>query len=153
MKNLIGGDEDTVTAYLAIFSVAVGAGSALAAKIARGRIVLRTTLVGAILLGLFALDLGVILLGATPESSLRGPAEIFSSLQGWMAALDLAGLAVCGRAVHRAGLRGGAGLGRHGLPRADGGGGQRAQRSLHDRRDRAVALLQNAGVTCRSCFC
>jgi acyl-[acyl-carrier-protein]-phospholipid O-acyltransferase/long-chain-fatty-acid--[acyl-carrier-protein] ligase len=96
VKNLVGGDEDTVTAYLAIFSVAVGAGSALAAKIARGRIVLRTTLVGAILLGLFALDLGVILLGAAPEGGLHGPVEIFSSLQGWMVALDLAGLAVSG---------------------------------------------------------
>ncbi|MGI8525403.1 MAG: MFS transporter [Pseudolabrys sp.] len=96
VKHLVGGDEDTVTAYLAIFSVAVGAGSALAAMIARGRIVLRTTLVGAVLLALFALDLGVVLLGATPEPSLRRPNEVFSSLQGWMVALDLAGLAVSG---------------------------------------------------------
>ena len=51
IKTLIGGNEDTVTAYLAIFTVAVGAGSGLAAAIARGRIVLRTTLVGAVLIG------------------------------------------------------------------------------------------------------
>jgi acyl-[acyl-carrier-protein]-phospholipid O-acyltransferase/long-chain-fatty-acid--[acyl-carrier-protein] ligase len=58
IKTLIGGNEDTVTAYLALFSIAVGAGSALAAAIARGRIVLRTTLVGCVLLGLFALAVG-----------------------------------------------------------------------------------------------
>jgi len=40
VKLHIGGDEETVTAYLVIFSVAVGIGSALAALIARGRIVL-----------------------------------------------------------------------------------------------------------------
>ena len=50
-QDLIGGDENTVTAYLALFSVAVGIGSALAALIARGRIVLDTTLAGAVLLG------------------------------------------------------------------------------------------------------
>ncbi|MEI9805956.1 MAG: hypothetical protein WDN48_18260 [Pseudolabrys sp.] len=58
IKTLIGGNEDTVTAYLALFSIAVGIGSGLAAAIARGRIVLGTTLAGAVLLGLFALDLG-----------------------------------------------------------------------------------------------
>ena len=47
IKVLIGGDENTVTAYLALFSVAVGIGSGLAALIARGRIVLNTTLAGA----------------------------------------------------------------------------------------------------------
>jgi len=35
IKVLIGGDENTVTAYLALFSVAVGAGSGAAALIAR----------------------------------------------------------------------------------------------------------------------
>src|SRR6476661_4563950 len=63
IKTRIGGDEATVTAYLALFSVAVGIGSGAAAAIARGRIVLKTTLCGALLLGLFALDIGVASLG------------------------------------------------------------------------------------------
>src|SRR3974390_3100105 len=42
IKTLIGGDESTVSIYLALFSIAVGAGSGLAAAIARGRIVLKT---------------------------------------------------------------------------------------------------------------
>ena len=96
VKIQIGGDEATVTAYLVIFSVAVGVGSALAALIARGRIVLRTTLAGAVLLGLFALDLGIAMHGIVPPSDVRGPAEVFSSLVGIWAAVDLFGLAVAG---------------------------------------------------------
>ena len=44
--------------FLTIFSVAVAVGSGLAAWLAAGRIVLLPTLVGAVLLGLFSLDLG-----------------------------------------------------------------------------------------------
>ncbi len=94
------GDEHTVTIYLALFSLAVGAGSALAAIIARGRIVLGTTLAGAVLIGLFALDLGLVLNGvepgAQPGAALRGPAEVLGSTLGLRAAFDLAGLALAG---------------------------------------------------------
>jgi acyl-[acyl-carrier-protein]-phospholipid O-acyltransferase/long-chain-fatty-acid--[acyl-carrier-protein] ligase len=96
VKIQIGGNEETVTAYLVVFSVAVGIGSALAAIIARGRIVLRTTLAGAILLGLFALDLAVAMHGVTPATTVRGPTEVFTSLTGIWAAVDLFGLAVAG---------------------------------------------------------
>jgi MFS family permease len=96
VKTLIGGNEDTLTAYLAVFSIAVGAGSGLAAVIARGRIVLKTTLVGAVLLGGFALDLGVATLGIAPSQTLQGPAAVFSSGLGMRAAIDLCGLAIAG---------------------------------------------------------
>jgi acyl-[acyl-carrier-protein]-phospholipid O-acyltransferase/long-chain-fatty-acid--[acyl-carrier-protein] ligase len=96
IKTLIGGNEDTVTAYLAIFTVAVGAGSGLAAAIARGRIVLRTTLVGAVLIGIFAIDLGAATLGAAPIAPPQGPAAVFTSVLGVRAAADLCGLAVAG---------------------------------------------------------
>src|ERR1700676_792087 len=49
----IGGTEAVVTAFLTIFSVAVAVGSALAAWLAHGRIVLLPTLVGAVRLGGF----------------------------------------------------------------------------------------------------
>jgi acyl-[acyl-carrier-protein]-phospholipid O-acyltransferase/long-chain-fatty-acid--[acyl-carrier-protein] ligase len=90
IKTLIGGNEDTVTAYLALFSIAVGAGSALAAAIARGRIVLMTTLVGAVLLGLFALDLGFTTLGVAPAVTPQAPEAVFSSPLGIRVAIDLA---------------------------------------------------------------
>jgi len=96
VKIAIGGDEQAVTAYLVIFSVAVGIGSGLAALIARGRIVLNTTLTGAMLLGLFALDLGVALSGQGAAPTTRPPAEVFASVLGLHAAFDLFGLAVAG---------------------------------------------------------
>jgi MFS family permease len=96
IKTLIGGNEDTVIVYLAIFTVAVGAGSGLAATIARGRIVLGTTLVGAVLLGVFAIDLGAATLGAAPIALPQGPAVVFASALGVRAAVDLCGLAIAG---------------------------------------------------------
>jgi len=96
IKVLIGGDEATVTAYLALFSIAVGGGSALAAMIARGRIVLNTTLAGAVLIGLFALDLGYAGLGAAPPASAQGPAMVLSSAFGLRTGIDLAGMAIAG---------------------------------------------------------
>lgn len=96
IKTLIGGNEETVTAYLALFSIAVGAGSALAAMIARGRIVLNTTLAGCVLLGLFALDLGLATFGLGPAPAPQAPGTVFSSLLGIRVAMDLAGLAVAG---------------------------------------------------------
>ena len=96
VKTLIGGNEYTVTAYLAVFSIAVGFGSGLAAAFARGRIVLKTTLVGAVLIGGFALDLGVATLDATPATSLQGPGVVFTSTLGIRVAADLCGLAIAG---------------------------------------------------------
>ena len=96
IKTLIGGDEQTVTAYLALFSIAVGVGSGLAAAIAHGRIVLKTSLVGCVLLGLFALALGAATFGATPPATPQAPAAVFTSPLGIVAAIALCGLAVSG---------------------------------------------------------
>lgn len=96
IKGLIGGDETTVTVYLALFSIAVGIGSGLAAAIARGRIVLKTTFVGAVLLGIFAIDLGIAGLGVMPATTPQPPAAVFTSALGLRAAIDLVGLAVSG---------------------------------------------------------
>jgi acyl-[acyl-carrier-protein]-phospholipid O-acyltransferase/long-chain-fatty-acid--[acyl-carrier-protein] ligase len=96
IKTLIGGNEDTVTAYLALFSIAVGVGSALAAMIARGRIVLNTTLAGAVLLAMFALDLGAATFGVAPALTPQAPSAVFTSVLGIRVAIDLAGLAIAG---------------------------------------------------------
>jgi acyl-[acyl-carrier-protein]-phospholipid O-acyltransferase/long-chain-fatty-acid--[acyl-carrier-protein] ligase len=96
VKIQIGGNENTLTVYLAVFSVAVGVGSGLAAVIARGRIVLKTTLVGAILLGCFALDLGIATFSIAPSQTLQGPTVVLSSGVGLRAAVDLCGLAISG---------------------------------------------------------
>src|SRR6185437_7362908 len=95
IKTTLGGNEDTVTIYLTIFSIAVGAGSGLAAGIARGRVVLGTTLVGAILIGVFSLDIGVTTFGLQPAEAVQGAAALLS-VTGLRMAVDLFGLAIAG---------------------------------------------------------
>src|SRR2546430_9082948 len=96
VKNVFGGNEGVVTACLAIFSVSIAIGSGLAAWLAAGRIILLPTLIGAVLLGLFAIDLGFSTLGAPPIPRLDGYFAIFTSVRGIHFALDLAGLAIAG---------------------------------------------------------
>jgi acyl-[acyl-carrier-protein]-phospholipid O-acyltransferase/long-chain-fatty-acid--[acyl-carrier-protein] ligase len=96
VKTLVGGNEETVTAYLAVFSIAVGIGSGLAAWLASGRIILLPTLMGAVLLGFFALFMGFTLYGVTPATHFAGPAEIFATTRGINVAIALIGLAVGG---------------------------------------------------------
>lgn len=96
IKTVAGGNENTVTAFLAIFSVAVGVGSALAAALARGRIVLRITLIGAVLLAGFMLDLAAVAQWHDAVPELAGPVAVFSTVGGIRIAVDLAGLAVAG---------------------------------------------------------
>src|SRR5438876_3316251 len=96
VKNVLGGNEEVVTACLAIFSISIAIGSGLAAWLAAGRIILLPTLIGAVLLGLFAIDLGFSTIGAPPIPRLDGYFAIFTSVRGIHFALDLAGLAIAG---------------------------------------------------------
>ncbi|PWB63801.1 MAG: acyl-[ACP]--phospholipid O-acyltransferase [Bradyrhizobiaceae bacterium] len=95
VKSVLGADEEVVTAFLAIFSISVALGSGLAAWLAHGRIVLFPTLLGALLLGVFALDLGWTTHGVAPAAT-AGFADVFSSARGLRIAVDLAGLAIAG---------------------------------------------------------
>ncbi len=96
VKTLLGGNEEVVTAFLAIFSIAVGAGSALAAWLASGRIILLPTLIGAVLVGLFSLELGFVTYGTAPATALIGPVAMLSSSKGIGVAIGLVGLAIGG---------------------------------------------------------
>ncbi len=92
----IGGTEGVVTLFLAIFSVAVAVGSALAAWLAHGRIMLLPTLFAGVLLGIFALDLGWTASALAPPSVPVDLAHYFSSPHAIHIAIDLAGLAIAG---------------------------------------------------------
>jgi acyl-[acyl-carrier-protein]-phospholipid O-acyltransferase / long-chain-fatty-acid--[acyl-carrier-protein] ligase len=92
----IGGSEAVVTLFLTIFSIAVGVGSALAAWLAAGRIILLPTLVAAVLLGLFCLDLGWTVSAVVPAAHPLGVAEYFATRYSIHIAIDLAGLAIAG---------------------------------------------------------
>jgi acyl-[acyl-carrier-protein]-phospholipid O-acyltransferase/long-chain-fatty-acid--[acyl-carrier-protein] ligase len=96
VKNVLGGNEEVVTACLAVFSISIAIGSGLAAWLAAGRIILLPTLIGGVLLGLFAIDLGWSTLGATPIPGLDGYFAIFGAGRGLRFVIDLAGLAIAG---------------------------------------------------------
>src|SRR5579885_3456579 len=92
----IGGTEGVVTLFLTIFSVAVAVGSGLAAWLAAGRIVLLPTLVGAVLIGLFALDLAWTASTMTPAAVPVDISAYLTSPYSLHVAIDLAGLAIAG---------------------------------------------------------
>ena len=79
---VLGGNEEVATAFLAVFSVAVGVGSGLAALLARGRILLWPTPVGAVILGLCALDLGWANYAMQPGATMAGIDTVLSSQRG-----------------------------------------------------------------------
>jgi acyl-[acyl-carrier-protein]-phospholipid O-acyltransferase / long-chain-fatty-acid--[acyl-carrier-protein] ligase len=95
-KDVVGGNQDVVLAFLAVFAVGVAAGSALASWLASGRIILLPTAIGAVLLGLCSLDLASASTVAPPIAALMGPRAVFASVHGWHTAVDLVGLAIAG---------------------------------------------------------
>jgi len=95
VKTVLGANEDVVVVFLAVFSISIAVGSGLAAWLAHGRIVLFPSLIGALLLGVFALDLGWATYGL-PQAAASGIAEVFTSARGLRVAVDLAGLAIGG---------------------------------------------------------
>jgi acyl-[acyl-carrier-protein]-phospholipid O-acyltransferase / long-chain-fatty-acid--[acyl-carrier-protein] ligase len=94
----LGGDEMILSIYLAVFAVAIAVGSGLASWLSAGRIVLLPTAIGAVLIAVFSLDLGLALL-RLPEASTTAAlasAAFFARPVAWRAAIDLGVLAVAG---------------------------------------------------------
>ncbi|HVH82198.1 MAG TPA: MFS transporter, partial [Stellaceae bacterium] len=93
----LGGAESVVTIHLAVFAVAIAIGSGLASWLSAGRIVLLPTVIGALAIGLLALDLGVALFFLpTPQGTPLAPAAFFARPIAWHVAIDLGLLAVSG---------------------------------------------------------
>ena len=135
-------------------SIAVGSG--LAAWLAHGRIILLPTLIGAVLLGLFAIDLGWSRPGTRRRSRhVDGRSTVFGSSDGLRVAHRSRRPRRRRRPVHRADVRRRAGLGRRRPPRPRRRRRQRAQRRLHGgrrgRRRRPADGRPDAGGSCSSC--
>jgi acyl-[acyl-carrier-protein]-phospholipid O-acyltransferase/long-chain-fatty-acid--[acyl-carrier-protein] ligase len=96
VKTTLGGTEEIVTAFIAIFAIFIAIGSGLAAWFAHGRIILLPTVVGAFLLGVCAIDVGLATVSMTPAATPQTVGAIFSSFRGIRIAIDLAGLALAG---------------------------------------------------------
>ncbi|TBW41247.1 acyl-[ACP]--phospholipid O-acyltransferase [Siculibacillus lacustris] len=97
VKGAIGGSEDLVTAFLAVFAVAIALGSGLAAWLSGHRIVLVGVPIAGLLIGVFGLDaawtVGHL---AAPGADPVGIAAFARVPGGLRLAVDLAGLAAAG---------------------------------------------------------
>ncbi|HVY18724.1 MAG TPA: acyl-[ACP]--phospholipid O-acyltransferase [Bauldia sp.] len=95
-KNTLGGSEQVVTVFLAIFSVGVALGSALAAWLAHGRIVLVPTPIAGVLMAIFLADIGFSTIGVAAPAAAIDVASFFHNPAGIRAAIDFFGVAVSG---------------------------------------------------------
>lgn len=92
-RDALQGDGSVVTALLALFSVGVGLGSALCAKLSQGRIKLGVVLAGAVGLSIFAIDL----LFAVPRATHQlGTATLFLDARYWRTAFDIVAIGISG---------------------------------------------------------
>ena len=96
VKNHLGGDETAITAYLAVFAVAIGVGSAIAAWMSAGRIVLLPAPAGTLIMALFGLDLAWCVGHAGAVAPTETLPAFFAGPYTVRIAIDLAGMAIAG---------------------------------------------------------
>jgi len=98
VKNALHGSEPVVTIHLAVFAIAIAVGSGLAALLLHGKIVLLPAAVGAAIIAVASIDLGLSLPMSTPvaASADLAPAGYFAQPGAWRATIDLALLALAG---------------------------------------------------------
>ncbi|TCK30506.1 acyl-[acyl-carrier-protein]-phospholipid O-acyltransferase/long-chain-fatty-acid--[acyl-carrier-protein] ligase [Ancylobacter aquaticus] len=98
VKENVGGVESVVTLFLVLFTIGVAIGSTLAAKLSEGHILLALVPVAGLLMGVFAIDLALLMGSLTPTSAPIGWYEFLTSGPGVHAAIGLIGLAAAGGA-------------------------------------------------------
>ncbi|KQP28172.1 2-acyl-glycerophospho-ethanolamine acyltransferase [Methylobacterium sp. Leaf102] len=97
VRTSLNGSETVVTLLLAVFSVGIAVGSGLASWLASGRIVLLPTPIGALLMGVFALDLAWTVAHLPPISgAVLGAGDFLATGTGLRITVAFAGLAVAG---------------------------------------------------------
>ncbi|MBZ9814352.1 acyl-[ACP]--phospholipid O-acyltransferase [Mesorhizobium sp. CA7] len=94
IKDSLGGNEIAVTAYLAVFAVSIAIGSAIAAWMSQGRMVLLPAPVGTALLALFGLHLAWTIGSMQPSPKAETLAAFFAGPNTIRVAIDLAGMAI-----------------------------------------------------------
>jgi acyl-[acyl-carrier-protein]-phospholipid O-acyltransferase/long-chain-fatty-acid--[acyl-carrier-protein] ligase len=95
VRDALGADGHVVTLMLAVFSVGVGVGSMLCARLLRGEVSARHVPYAALGLTLFMLDFGATTLGAG-GLRLATVDAVLASSTGWRMLADLLLLSVCG---------------------------------------------------------
>lgn len=94
-KDVLGGNESVVTLFLTMFSLGVGIGSILAAKLTHGKIDSRYASISAFGMALFSFDLALACSGAMPHA-LVGVSEFLSEWGHVRVLADLFMIAFCG---------------------------------------------------------
>ncbi|MGI9410401.1 MAG: acyl-[ACP]--phospholipid O-acyltransferase, partial [Hyphomicrobiaceae bacterium] len=96
VKEGLGGTEHVVTAGLVLFTVGIAVGSALAAAASKTRPNLAIVPIGALLMGLFALDVAWTMWDLRPIGSAVTPLELAQTTAGLRLAIDFFGLSAAG---------------------------------------------------------
>ncbi|MBO6673730.1 MAG: acyl-[ACP]--phospholipid O-acyltransferase [Rhizobiales bacterium] len=95
VKDVLVGNEMAVTYFLTVFAVAVGLGSAVAAWLCAGRVVLLPAVIGTVLMGLFCLDLFLVL-GALDMTAAPSLTTFLAQPEVIRVSASMAGLAFSG---------------------------------------------------------
>ncbi|WP_422376627.1 acyl-[ACP]--phospholipid O-acyltransferase [Roseibium sp.] len=96
VKTHLGGSEIAVTYFLTIFAVSIGVGSALAAWLAAGRIVLLPAPVGTVIMALFCLDAAAVVAGMDHAATAITLSQFLAQQGVLRLSIDMAGLAIAG---------------------------------------------------------
>ena len=91
-RDVLGGNGAVVTVLLATFSLGIGAGSMLEARLLKGHVSLRHVPWACFGISVFTFDFVL----ASGEARFADPAAVFAAAAGWRILGDLFGLAVCG---------------------------------------------------------
>ncbi len=95
-KSLLGADNEVVTLFLTLFSVGIGAGSILCARLQHGEINLRLVPLGALGLTIFGLDFYLASPAGAAAGPLIGAAAFLAQPAHWRIVVDLAAIALSG---------------------------------------------------------
>ncbi|MCB1511502.1 MAG: MFS transporter, partial [Hyphomicrobiaceae bacterium] len=98
VKERIGGAEDVATAGLALFTIGIAVGSTLAALASKTRPNLALVPIGAVLMGVFAIDIALTVWGIPQRTSANAisVSELAASASGLRLAIDLFALSAAG---------------------------------------------------------
>ncbi|WP_072391744.1 acyl-[ACP]--phospholipid O-acyltransferase [Hyphomicrobium sp. CS1GBMeth3] len=96
IKDKMGGGESVTILALVTFTIGIAVGSALAARASKTRPNLALVPIGALLMGLFALDLAWTASRIVTSPEVLTVGAMLASMTGWRVIIDLAGLAIAG---------------------------------------------------------
>jgi acyl-[acyl-carrier-protein]-phospholipid O-acyltransferase/long-chain-fatty-acid--[acyl-carrier-protein] ligase len=93
-RDTMGGDQSVATVFLTAFSIGIGIGSILAARLVAGRIILVLGPIGCLLMGLVGLDIAWVAAHASHGSGLMDLRQFLASAGGLRLTIDLVLLAI-----------------------------------------------------------